>query len=248
MTDRDTVVSTVRFTVPRPGQDVPAVVWRPAGPPAPGRPLVLLGHGGGMHKESPFFARLGRRLARELGYAALAIDLPLHGERTPPAERGMSPLQRREHLGLDAWRIRNAAATGQAVGDWQAALEAVRAQATRPGPVGYLGLSMGTRFGVPLLAAEPRIGAAVLGLFGLTESDPEAVFARAARQVTAPVLFLLQWDDQLFPRPDGLALFDQLGSPDKTLHASPGGHFHVPAAEIDAAVRFLGAHLGVEPG
>jgi hypothetical protein len=32
-------------------------------------------------------------------------------------------------------------------------------------------VSVGTRFGVPLIAAEPLIAAAVLGLFGVREAD-----------------------------------------------------------------------------
>jgi hypothetical protein len=48
----------------------------------------------------------------------------------------------------------------------------------------------------------------------------------------------------LFPRNDGLALFDLLGSPDKTLHANPGGHLGIPRAEFGDAVRFLARCLG----
>jgi hypothetical protein len=98
---------------------------------------------------------------------------------------------------------------------------------------------MGTRFGVPLIAAEPRISVAVLGLFGHPATDTESAFARAARQVTIPVLFLQQWDYELFPRDDCLALFDLLASEDKTLHANPGGHLGVPRAEL-AAVSAAG--------
>lgn len=36
--------------------------------------------------------------------------------------------------------------------------------ADHPGPVGFWGISQGARVGLPLLAAEPRITAAVLGL------------------------------------------------------------------------------------
>jgi dienelactone hydrolase len=250
--DRDQP-APVRLPVTGTGGEVPALLWTPdppGGVPASGPPLVLIGHGGGMRKESPFVTRLAGHLVRRLGYAALAIDLPLHGERTPPAERGLSPRQRRARLGLDAWRERNAAGTAQAVADWQAALAAADAASlavdgtARFAPVGYLGLSMGTRFGIPLVAAEPRVTAAVLGLYGHPASDPGADFAQAAARVTVPLLFLQQWDDELFPRADGLNLFDLLGSPAKTLHANPGGHLDVPRAELDAAVRFLAGQLG----
>jgi hypothetical protein len=83
--------------------------------------------------------------------------------------------------------------------------------------VGYWGVSMGTTIGVPLAAAEPRIAAAVLGLMG---GD---ALAEPAALVTVPVQFLVQWDDELVARETALALFDALGSAEKTLHANPGG-------------------------
>lgn len=145
------------LTVARAGEDVPAILWLSARP-APRRPLVLLGHGGGMHKQSPYSDRLGNWLAGGPGFACLAIDLPFHGERTRPREVGLSALARRGRMGLDGWRERNAGATGQAVADWRAAIDAAQeSDETSYGPVGYFGLSMGTRFGVPLIAAEPRI-------------------------------------------------------------------------------------------
>jgi hypothetical protein len=97
---------------------------------------------------------------------------------------------------------------------------------------------------VPLIAAEPRISVAVLGLFGQPAADTGSAFARAARQVTIPVLFLQQWDDELFPREDCLAVFDLLASEDKTLHANPGGHLGVPRAELGGAAHFLRRRLG----
>jgi fermentation-respiration switch protein FrsA (DUF1100 family) len=90
---------------------------------------------------------------------------------------------------------------------------------------------------VPLVAAEPRIRAAVLRLLGLTG------MAGTAAQVTVPMLFLLQWDDDLVPRDQGLALFDALGSAAKTLHANPGGHGQVPPFETAAALAFFTRHL-----
>ena len=79
---------------------------------------------------------------------------------------------------------------GQAVADWQAVLTAVQElDHVGAGPVGYWGVSMGCGLGVPLLAAEPRIRAAVLGLLGVHG------LAETAARVTVPVQFLLQWDD-----------------------------------------------------
>jgi hypothetical protein len=68
--------------------------------------------------------------------------------------------------------------------------------------------------------------------------------AEAAGQVTVPVEFLLQWDDELVPRDSGLALFDAFGSAEKTLHANPGRHVGVPAFELDSSARFFARHLG----
>lgn len=235
------------FTVPGDGEDVPAVAWLP-GRPAAQRPLVLLGHGGGLHKEARYIARLGDWMASEPGYAALAIDLPYHGDRTPADEKGLSPVERGSRMGLRAWRERNSRATGQAVADWKAAITAVQdLDPAAHAPLGYLGLSMGTRFGVPLAAAEPRINAAVFGLFGHPAADTGSPFARAARQVTIPVLYLQQWDDELFPRADGLALFDLFATRDKTMHVNPGGHIQIPRAEMDNAAQFL-RRLGGDSG
>ena len=48
--------------------------------------------------------------------------------------------------------------------------------------------------------------------------------ASYAGQVTAPVLFHLQWDDEVFPREGQLALFDLLGSAEKELIGYAGPH------------------------
>ena len=66
----------------------------------------------------------------------------------------------------------------------------------------------------------------------------------AAARIAIPVEFLLQWDDELVPRADGLALFDAFGSAEKTLHANPGRHGDVPAFELDSTERFFARHLG----
>lgn len=96
---------------------------------------------------------------------------------------------------------------------------------------------MGCGLGVPFVAAEPRVRAAVLGLGGALAS------AEHAARVTVPVEFLVQWDDERVPRAQGLALFDALASAEKTLHVNVGRHGEVPAFERDSTLRFFARHL-----
>jgi dienelactone hydrolase len=172
-----------------------------------------------------------------------AIDAPNHGDRPKDEKFTRVAVDMRARLasGEDpatAVVAMHELLAGQAVADWQAVITALQQlPSVGTGPVGYWGLSMGAGLGLPLLAAEPRIRAAVLGLLGLTG------LAGTAEKVTVPVLFLLQWDDDLVSRDQGLALFGALASADKTLHASPGGHGQVPPFETDAALAFFTRHL-----
>jgi cephalosporin-C deacetylase-like acetyl esterase len=96
---------------------------------------------------------------------------------------------------------------------------------------------MGCGLGIALIAAEPRIRAAVLGLLGAHG------LAEDAARITVPVRFLVQWDDQMVAREESLALFDALASTQKTLHANPGKHGDVPSFEVDSSLRFFAQHL-----
>lgn len=103
------------------------------------------------------------------------------------------------------------------------------------GPVGFWGISQGARVGLPLLAAEPRIAAAVLGL----ADGPIA----SAPLVTAPVLFYLQSDDDLLDPATCRALFDAIGSADKTLIENPGGHPDLPRTAVQESAAWLDRKL-----
>lgn len=232
------------FTVERPEEPVPGILWTPE--EATGtRPLVAFGHGATQDKRAPHILAMARRLVRHHGYAALAIDLPFHGSRRPADPQDLPPDERLRRLrkflaGRDSHQI-----VQQGLGDWTAALDAVRAMdGVGEGPLGYWGLSMGTYFGVPLVASEPRIEAAVLGLFGWGRDRGLDSYDDVARRVSVPVLFLVQWNDELIPRELALELFDLLGSSDKRLHANPGPHVAVPLAEGRAAEEHFVHHLG----
>jgi dienelactone hydrolase len=129
--------------------------------------------------------------------------------------------------------------------EWSATIDALReVDGVGVGPLGYWGLSMGTVIGLPFVASEPRIDAAVLGLMGV----PENARGRAAASITMPILFLVQWDDELVDRNAAFRLFGALASEDKTMHANPGAHAAVPAYEIQASEEFFAKHLGAKVG
>ena len=104
---------------------------------------------------------------------------------------------------------------------------------------------MGTLFGLPLVAAEPRIDAAVLGLMGTAFATSNRLRTDAAN-VQCPVLFLQQWDDELVARESASELFDALATNDKRLHASPGLHSAIPREEFLNTQSFLANRLAPE--
>ncbi len=223
--------------------EIPGVLWTPEG--ATGiRPLILMGHGGGQHKKAPRIVAGARRFAAECGFAAMAIDAPGHGDRPKTAEldRAFTEMRTRATAGEPMFPLVAGLHTllaEQAVAEWRSVLDAAAGlEDVGNGPAGYLGMSLGCGLGVPLVASESRIRAAVLGLFGALG------LAGAAARITVPVQFVMQWDDERVPRQEALALFDAFASAEKTLHANPGRHGDVPAFETENSLIFLARHLG----
>ncbi len=236
----DTVTDGVRerrFVV----GDAPGVLFSPS-PGGPAGPLVLLAHGGGQHAAHPAVLSRARGLVNKYGFTVVALDAPGHGGRPrsallaaslaalPAAMGGAAPAAAVARL--------NAAIAAIAVPEWRAVLGALQADGNTQGSVGFVGFSLGAAIGVPLIASEPRITAAVLGLVG------QHGLADAAARIAVPVQLVVQWDDELVARDDTLALFAAIGSSEKRLHVNPGGHAQVPAFERVSAERFLADHLG----
>ncbi|MGW7486399.1 dienelactone hydrolase family protein [Streptomyces sp. NPDC054786] len=223
--------------------EIPGVLWTPAGA-AGTRPLILMGHGGGRHKKAPDMVARARRFVAECGFAVAAVDVPGHGDRPVDEEynRIATENQARVAAGEELAPLVagfQALVARQTVPEWQAVLDGVQGlDYVGAGPVGYWGVSLGCGLGVPFVADEPRVRAAVLGLGGALAS------AESAARITVPVEFLVQWDDERVPRAHGLALFDALASAEKTLHANPGKHGEIPACELDSTLRFFTRHFG----
>lgn len=214
-------VTEERLDVEVAGRSVPCILWRPQRPSGP-TPLVLAGHGGGFgtdgHKRVDAIVRLATHLATVHGIATAAIDQPGCGDRDGAEEEQARRRQMTvEEAVATLW---TESLVGELIGDWQGTLDHLEAafDLGRHG-VGYWGLSGGTTFGLPLVASEPRISAAILGLNG------DVPLMRAyAPDVTCPVLYVMNLDDHFMSRESCLALFDALGSTDKRLLGFPGDH------------------------
>jgi len=227
--------------------EVPGVLWSPLSGPGHA-PLVLMGHGGGLHKKTPALLARARDAVTTWGFNVAAIDAPGHGERPRSAEdeRARDELRQAYTTGdnerFESVSVRYGTSLAErAVPEWQATLDALQQlpEIGTEAPIGYGGgISLGTGIGVVLAAAEPRIAAAIFG-GGFFVYD---ALIEAARRITVPVQFLLPWDDEHVNRQSALALFDAFASTEKTLHANPGDHRTIRWIGVDN--EFLPRHLG----
>lgn len=220
--------------------EIPGILWTPGSAPAPA-PLILVGHNGGLHKREARLVARSRHSAAEHGYAVAAIDAPGYGDRPLSAadKQVRADLRRAKEAGEPIDEILEALIVPlveKVVPEWRATLDALLALPEIGGPVGYSGM---TAIGIRLAVVEPRISAAVFFAGGFVPNG----LREEARQVTIPLLFLLQWDDQGNDRKPALDLFEAFGTKEKTLHANLGGHTGTPWFEVEDGARFFDRHL-----
>ena len=200
--------------------------------------IVAFGHGAsGDRYQAPIPYLAGKFSGA--GHLVVSIDGPVHGLRQqgPGGREAFGAEMRRETMIDDM----NA--------DWRYAIDVACSMANlQPKQLAYFGLSMGSIFGIPMLADEHRqlpVKVATLGLLGsqgLGHRLGSRLLADATK-IACPILFLMQLEDELFTREGYLELFDALGSEDKRIHANPGLHPAVPGDEMRFAFEFMNRHL-----
>lgn len=226
------------FTVRSAAGSVPATFWNGRAPEGRKPGLVLLQHGGPFHKRHERSDQLAAEVVAQTGSAVLLIDGPIHGLRRsdqPAIQEMLGNFERhwKEDPGIDAY-----------VSDWRTALDCVLQQGwADPDRIAWLGMSMGTAYGIPLCAVEDRIKAAAIGMWGIDWGQDARLLADARRMRT-PVLFQIKSEDEIFSTQDQRALFDAIGSPDKTLRTHAGGHSLTAPGQLGELLDFISGALG----
>jgi len=218
------------------GHTVPGVIWKPIKLNSP-RPLLLMGHGGSHHKTAPIMVDIARRFVCNHGFIVACIDGPIHGARRSELITG--PQKQQEFLQM--WEKDNC--IDLMVSDWSFFLnELVKLEFINTQALGWYGISMGTAYGLPFIAADDRIKVALLGMWGGDFVNSQRLVDDAAK-VKCQVFFQQKWDDQFFSREGQIQLFEKLGSVEKWLKVYPGAHVSVSGEQLDDIEDFLSKKL-----
>jgi hypothetical protein len=230
-------MKTYDFRVDGAGHTIPCAIWLPAGSPPKG--LVLVGHGGSRDKRSDSVCSLAKRLVGQFSFAIVSIDGPIHGERS--ADPSLTPKEKQREF-LQLWEVGDGHVPSM-VKDWRAVIRTLLASPeVGDVPVGYAGVSMGTAYGLPLIAAEPLIQAAVVGMWSANYSCGDRLL-QAAANVHCPVLFIARYEDEIFDRAGTQGLFDRIAAEDKRMLVLPGKHVE-SEEQFDQMASFLNGRLG----
>jgi hypothetical protein len=229
-------MKTYDFKVDGADHAIPCAIWLPAS--SPPRGLVLVGHGGSQHKRSDSVRSLAAKLVGQFSFAMVSIDGPIHGERNVDAS--LTPKDRQRGF-LELWQTGDGQVPAM-VRDWRTVIDTLL---TWPEigdlPVGYAGVSMGTAYGLPLIAAEPRIEAAVLGMWSANYACGDRLL-QAATDVHCPLLFIARYEDEIFDWAGTQSLFDRVGTQDKRMLVLPGKHVE-SEEQFDQLASFLNSRL-----
>jgi dienelactone hydrolase len=234
------ISSPIDFVLEVNQRKVPFCLWVPQQPNTASTkkfPLVLVGHGGSGHKKSQLVLDIAQILVGQHQIAVAAIDGPVHGERREVFNDG--PIVRQEFR--DLWQSGNSVDT--MLEDWQASIDHLLKQPNiDPNRIAWYGISMGTAYGMPLVAADTRIKASALGMWGTCRTPNERLI-QDAKKIFTPVLFQTKQDDEIFTKEGQQHLYDLIASAQKEFRSYPGGHTDPKTNQLDDIVEFLISQL-----
>lgn len=226
-------------------------------------PAVIIQHGStpmGRHTWTVPGRTPLHQLWAQRGFLTVAVDAYGFGSREGADNRGRLGPDRADLM----FRTRDARI--QAVQDLMRTVDYLQSRDdVRGDAIGYAGVSMGCRIGLPFAGLDDRVGAAAFFVGG---SGPYASWALEATEyadlaedselifaLTDPIVFASMTagrpmymangeQDILVGREAAEALQTALAEP-KTLRWFDGGHGQTPRALFDEAADFLAEHLGI---
>lgn len=215
---------------------VPGALWLPTSIDCQG--LVLYGHGGSRHKREDTVLDFAEIAVNKYRMAVAAIDGPIHGARQSDPHRTPEETQA---AFLSKWKGDDNGVQTMA-DDWRATLDVL---ADHPNlsdlNVGYFGLSMGHAYGVPFLANEQRVSAAVIGLWGANYPNSDHL-VESAGHIHCPTVSFHMQDDSFFNLDGAMTLFDAIPHKDKRLIIMPGPH-NLTTEQTENGLSFLAGHI-----
>lgn len=217
--------------------EIPGVMWRPLESDGI-KPLVLIQHGGSGHKQDANTTALAHQFVASLNCIAVAIDGPIHGERRKANAPG-SVIEEFRRTWMEKTYLQSY------VDEWSTVIKAVASLGfVDERRIAWCGVSMGTAFGLPLVAAVSGIQGAVFGKWSANKMNSRHLLASAA-QVQCPVLFIHHWDDESFDLEGSMDLFAAVAAQDKRMVIYRGPHNSRTQEEVEAYVQHLARTLGL---
>ena len=226
-------------------------------------PAVIIQHGStpmGRHTWAMPDRNPIHQLWAQRGFLTIAGDAYGFGSREGPDNRGRLGPERADLM----FRTRDARM--QAVQDLMRTVDYLETRDdVRSDGIGYAGVSMGCRIGVPFAGLDERVGAGAFFVGGSgpyasweikgteyakLEADSEQIFALtdpivfASMTAGRPMFMANGEQDVLVGREPGERLQAALGEP-RELRWFDGGHGDTPRSIFDEAGEFLATHLGL---
>ncbi|BDW10731.1 hypothetical protein PSHI8_08130 [Polynucleobacter sp. SHI8] len=200
------------------------------------RPLLLIGHQETEHKDSSEIHDFIKLMCGKYGFVVALIDGPIHGERRFGTTDEDLMGQEFDQL----WKDGDESISPMVL-DWKLTLDALcELSEVDSRCIGYLGISMGTAYGIEVVATDLRISAAVFGQWGTHRSHQERML-KAARRINCPIEFYAHEKDRNLSYQQ--ELFDAFRAEEKLWNTFSKSKLYDNSKTIDQIVNFFVVQL-----
>jgi len=200
------------------------------------RPLLLIGHQEMEHKDSGEIHDFIKLICGKYGFVVALIDGPIHGDRRFGTTDEDLMVQEFDQI----WKDGDESISPMVL-DWKLTVDALcELSEVDSRCIGYLGISMGTAYGIEVVATDLRISAAVFGQWGTHRSHQERIL-KAARRINCPLEFYAHEKDRNLPYQK--ELFEAFRTDEKVLKTFSKSKIYDNTKTIDQIANFFVVQL-----